>query len=66
MCELGVYDSEILTWYDKKDFDRMENWVTHERDYDFTYIGLRQVIDKYLFKIEVQIRYLKHTQFSGT
>ena len=46
--ELGVYDSEILNWYDKKDFDRMENWVTHERDYDFTYAGLRQVIDKYL------------------
>ena len=46
--DLGVYDSEILTWYDKKDFDRMENWVTHERDYDFTYAGLRQVIDKYL------------------
>ena len=46
--EKGVYDHEILNWYDKKDFDRMENWVTHERDYDFTYAGLRQVIDKYL------------------
>ena len=31
-----------------KDFDRMENWITHDRDYDFTYAGLRQVIDKYL------------------
>ena len=46
--DIGVYDSEILNWYDKKDFDRMENWITHERDYDFTYAGLRQVIDKYL------------------
>jgi len=44
----GVYDKEILTWYDKKDFDRMENWLNHERDYTFTYAGLRQVIDKYL------------------
>ena len=44
----GVYDPEIFNWYDKRDFDRMENWVTHERDYDFTYAGLRQVIDKYL------------------
>jgi len=43
-----VYDPEILTWYDKKDFDRMENWINHERDYTFTYAGLRQVIDKYL------------------
>jgi ribonucleoside-diphosphate reductase alpha chain len=46
--EIGVYDSEILKWYDKKDFDRMENWLNHERDYTFTYAGLRQVIDKYL------------------
>ena len=44
----GVYDSDILKWYNKTDFDRMENWLTHERDYTFTYAGLRQVIDKYL------------------
>ena len=43
-----VYDPKILDWYDKKDFDRMENWISHERDYTFTYAGLRQVIDKYL------------------
>ena len=43
-----VYDENILKWYDKKDFDRMENWINHERDYTFTYAGLRQVIDKYL------------------
>ena len=43
-----VYDPEILNWYEEKDFDRMENWINHERDYTFTYAGLRQVIDKYL------------------
>ena len=43
-----VYDENILKWYEKKDFDRMENWINHERDYTFTYAGLRQVIDKYL------------------
>ena len=43
-----VYDENILKWYDKKDFDRMENWINHERDYTFTYAGLRQVLDKYL------------------
>ena len=26
----------------------MEQWIVHERDYEFTYAGLRQVIDKYL------------------
>jgi len=46
--EKGVYDNSILELYEKKDFDRMEGWVNHNRDYDFTYAGLRQVIDKYL------------------
>ncbi len=43
-----VYDSEIFDNYERKDFDRMELWLKHDRDYDFTYAGLRQVIDKYL------------------
>ena len=46
--EKKVYDHSILEKYQRKDFDRMENWITHERDYTFTYAGLRQVIDKYL------------------
>ena len=46
--EKGVYDSSIMENYVKRDFDRMEGWINHNRDYDFTYAGLRQVIDKYL------------------
>ena len=46
--KLGVYDKDLDKWYDKRDFDRMEQWIVHERDYEFTYAGLRQVIDKYL------------------
>jgi len=46
--ELGMYDEAILKNYERKDFDRMENWINHNRDYDFTYAGLRQVLDKYL------------------
>jgi len=48
VVDLGLYDGEIFTNYQRKDFDRMENWISHNRDYDFTYAGLRQVIDKYL------------------
>ena len=46
--ELGLYDEEIFKNYQRKDFDRMEHWLNHNRDYDFTYAGLRQVLDKYL------------------
>ena len=48
VVDLGIYDKEIFDNYQRKDFDRMENWLNHNRDYDFTYAGLRQVLDKYL------------------
>ena len=46
--DLKVYDADILKCYDKSEFDRMNMWIDHTRDYNFTYAGLRQVIDKYL------------------
>ena len=48
MCRVRVYDKDILTWYNKSEFDRMNTMINHDRDYDFTYAGLRQVMDKYL------------------
>ena len=44
----GIYDSEILTQYSDEEFDKIQSFIDHDRDYLFTYAGLRQVIDKYL------------------
>ena len=44
----GIYDEEILTLYDDEEFDKLQGIVDHERDYLFTYAGLRQIVDKYL------------------
>jgi ribonucleoside-diphosphate reductase alpha chain len=44
----GVYDSEILSLYSDEEFDKLQTFVDHHRDYLFTYAGLRQVVDKYL------------------
>jgi ribonucleoside-diphosphate reductase alpha chain len=46
--ELGVYDSEILSLYNTEDFEKLQSFVDHSRDYIFTYAGLRQIVDKYL------------------
>jgi len=43
-----VYDSEILDLYSDEEFDKLESFIDHDRDYLFTYAGLRQVCDKYL------------------
>ena len=46
--EMGVYDEEILSFYTDEDFEKLESFINHDRDYLFTYAGLRQVADKYL------------------
>ena len=46
--ELGIYDAEILGMYDAEEFEKLQSFVDHGRDYLFTYAGLRQVVDKYL------------------
>ena len=45
---VGVYDPEILTNYTEDELNRLGNYIQHNRDYLFTYAGLRQVVDKYL------------------
>jgi ribonucleoside-diphosphate reductase alpha chain len=43
-----VYDKEILTKYNKEEIEKVNIFIDHDRDYLFTYAGLRQVVDKYL------------------
>ena len=46
--EQGIYDEDILNNYTTAEIDRLNGFIDHERDYNFTYAGLRQVMDKYL------------------
>ena len=43
-----VYDPEILEKYSDEEIDRLDSYIHHKRDENFTYAGLRQVVDKYL------------------
>ena len=45
---LGVYDKNISQWYSAKELEKIDSYIKHKRDFDFTYAGLRQVMDKYL------------------
>ena len=45
---LQVYDSDIYNKYSKEEISRANSYIDHNRDYLFTYAGLRQVVDKYL------------------
>jgi ribonucleoside-diphosphate reductase alpha chain len=44
----GVYDESILDKYTSDEWDQIDKVIDHDRDYLFTFAGIRQVVDKYL------------------
>ena len=44
----GIYDGDIVKKYNMAEFSELDRYIDHDRDFLFTYAGLRQVVDKYL------------------
>jgi ribonucleoside-diphosphate reductase alpha chain len=44
----GIYDRLLPAKYSDEEWDKINSWIDHDRDFLFTYAGLRQVVDKYL------------------
>ena len=43
-----VYDAQIFDNYTETELKKLNTWIKHDRDLDYTFAGLRQVVDKYL------------------
>ena len=46
--EKEVYDADVLVKYSREEIETLNDIIDHDRDFIFTYAGLRQVADKYL------------------
>tara|TARA_A200000159_G_scaffold24360_1_gene21437 strand:- start:11289 stop:13619 length:2331 start_codon:yes stop_codon:yes gene_type:complete len=44
----GVYDPDILEQYSEEEILTLDKYIKRNRDENFTYAGLRQIVDKYL------------------
>ena len=44
----GLYTGELLKLYSEEEYTKLDSYLRHSRDLDFTYAGLQQVVDKYL------------------
>jgi ribonucleoside-diphosphate reductase alpha chain len=44
----GVYDKAIVDKYNMTEIKKLNTWIRRDRDLNFTYAGLRQIVDKYL------------------
>ncbi len=46
--DMEVYDADIFAKYSSEEISKVNGFIDHDRDFLFTYAGLRQVVDKYL------------------
>ena len=48
--ESGLYTSELLEWYTEDDWNKMNEFIDHEKDEQYSYAAIEQLIEKYLVK----------------
>lgn len=48
--DVGVYDPKILEWYSEEEIDTINDFLKHDRDFEFSHAGLKQLMDKYLIQ----------------
>lgn len=50
LVAIGVYDPDIIKKYSMEEIDKIDKFIDHTRDYEFTYAGAMQLKEKYLVK----------------
>ena len=48
--ESGLYTSDLLEWYTEDDWNKMEEMIDHEKDEQYSYAAIEQLIEKYLVR----------------
>jgi len=46
----GLYTQELLEWYTEEDWNKMNDLIDHEKDEQYGYAAIEQLIEKYLVK----------------
>jgi ribonucleoside-diphosphate reductase alpha chain len=48
--EIGLYTPELLEWYTEDDWNKMNDMLDHEKDEQYGYASIEQLIEKYLVR----------------
>jgi ribonucleoside-diphosphate reductase alpha chain len=46
----GLYTAELLEWYTEDEWNRMNDIIDHEKDEQYSYAAIEQLIEKYLVR----------------
>ena len=47
---IGLYTPELLEWYTEDDWNKMESFIDHSKDEQYSYAAIEQLIEKYLIR----------------
>ena len=47
---VGLYTEELLEWYTEEEWNRMNDFIDHEKDEQYSYAAIEQLIEKYLVR----------------
>ena len=59
-----VYDEDILMLFTDKEINKLDEYIDHSRDNNFTYAGMRQLCDKYLIQDRSETKIYETPQFA--
>lgn len=59
-----IYEESILTKYTEEELNKIGEYIDHERDFAFTFAGIKQLCDKYLIKNRVTNQIFETPQFA--
>ena len=48
--ETGLYTSELLDWYTEEEWNKMDSFIDHSKDEQYSYAAIEQLIEKYLVR----------------
>jgi ribonucleoside-diphosphate reductase alpha chain len=48
--EVGLYTHELLEWYSEDDWNKMDEFIDHSKDEEYSYAAIEQLIEKYLVR----------------
>lgn len=53
VTKMKFYTPELLEWYSEEEFDELNSYIDHDRDFQIVYAGMEQFRGKYLVKNRV-------------
>lgn len=63
MVEMGKYDQHLISDYTDEEFDKLNSFIVHSRDLNFSYAAVKQLEGKYLVQNRVTGQIYESAQF---